>query len=393
MNSIIEVKNLTKEYGFLKVLKGIDFEIKKGEIKCIIGPSGCGKTTFLRCLSLLENADEGKIIFDEKDVVLTDTDERKRSKARKKVGIVFQDFNLWPHKTVMENIVEPLTLIKGFSRQEAKKKALHFLKKVGMDDCAGVYPDFLSGGQKQRVAIARTLAMEPEIILFDEITSALDPELIGGILKLIKRLAYEGQTMILVTHHIDFASEIADEILFMADGRIVEKGSPDDILRHPEKKRTKEFLNSLKMHSQEINVYEGVENFRAFNIGFMKRIKPGKEYLVLGAAKEDWWECMGEAQYEWNKLRAKKNIKVKMILYEFVKSEEKMLKDMPDLTEYRVISKKTEVPSNVNIYDDTILMLVFGENPTVIEVKNEKLVRSYLNYFNILWEEGKEVKI
>jgi ABC-type polar amino acid transport system ATPase subunit len=394
MKLIIEVANLKKSYGSLKVLNGISFGIKKGEIKCIIGPSGSGKTTLLRCLSLLENFDEGKIIYHGNNKITSLSQENEKAVARKRIGIVFQDFNLWPHKSVVENVVEPLILVGGLNKHEATEKALEMLKKVGLEDKKDDHPDFLSGGQKQRVAIARTLAMNPEIILFDEITSSLDPELVSGILKLLKRLALEGQTMIIVTHHLEFASEVADDILFMDEGIVIEESPPEKIFRNPKDHKTKNFLKTLRRYFQEINIYEGTEDFRAFNIGFMRKIKPGGEYYVLGAAKEDWWKCMGEAQHEWHRIRARKNIKLKMILYELVESEKRILEKMPKLTEYRLIPKNTEVPSNVNIYDDTILLLIFDKKrPTVIEIRNKDLVKGYLNYFNILWGQGKQIVV
>ena len=394
MNSILRIINLKKSYGQTKVLRGINFEISKGEIKCIIGPSGSGKTTLLRCLALLEDFDEGEIIYHNSDKIISSSEDREKVKIRKKIGIVFQDFNLWPHKSVLENIVDPLVLVKKMTKKEAAIKAVEMLKKVDLSDKLDAFPDFLSGGQRQRVAIARTLAMNPEIIICDEITSSLDPELISGILKLLKRLAVEErQTMIIVTHHLEFASEIADEILFMDEGIIIENGTPDKIFRSPTNLKTKNFLKTLKKHSQEINVYEGLENFRAFNIGFMKKIKSSGDYLVLGAAKEDWWHTMGDTQHEWHKIRKNKQIKLKMILYELVESEKRNLEMMPELTEYRLIPQDVEVPANVNIYDDTILILIFGKKPTVIEIKNEKLAKSYFNYFNILWKQGSPINL
>lgn len=393
MKPIIEISNLRKKYKSLPVLNGVSFEIGKGEIKCVIGPSGSGKTTLLRCLALLENFDGGKIIYHGNAEIVPSSQEHEKTKARKNIGIVFQDFNLWPHKSVFENIIEPLMLVKKIPKHEAEKKALAMLRKVDLGDKKDAYPDFLSGGQKQRAAIARTLAMEPEIILFDEITSSLDPELVSGILKLLKRLAFEGQTMILVTHHVEFANEIADDIIFMDNGKIVEEGSPNKLIHETKNKKIRDFLSDLKSHSQEINVYEGAENFKAFNIGFMKRIKPGGEYLVLGAAKEDWWKHMAGAHEEWSRIRKEKRIKLKMTLYELVESERKNLLEDPEFTEYRIFDVKTEVPSNVNIYGDTVLLLIFDKEPTIIEIRNKKVVKGYTNYFNILWEHGEKVVI
>lgn len=245
MTAILHVKSLRKAYGETPVLSDVGLTLHKGEIACLIGPSGGGKTTLLRCLGLLEDIDDGKIVFPGHSTILPASDEQERKIMRPKIGTVFQDFHLWPHKTVLENIIEPLTLVKRLSLQEAERKAFSLLEKVGLRDKALSYPDFLSGGQKQRAAIARTLAMEPEILLLDEITSSLDPELVSSMFSLIKQLAREGQTMLLVTHHMDFAAEIADRMLFMDKGKIVEEGKPDEVIRNPKSKRLKEFLRSV----------------------------------------------------------------------------------------------------------------------------------------------------
>ena len=390
MKTILRVKGLKKSYGDVKVLAGVDLELNKGEIKCIIGGSGSGKTTILRCLGLLDDFDEGEIIFED-DKVTSESKENDKKKIRDKQGVEFQDFNLWPHKTVLENIMEPLLLIKKVSKKEAKEKGLSMLKKVGLKEKADVYPDFLSGGQRQRAAIARTLAMKPSILFLDEITSALDPELVGGILKLIKRLAREGQTMLLVTHHVRFASEIADTILFIDKGRIIEEGSPRSIIYGAKEVRTREFLKTLTTHDQEINVYEGYEDFKAFLIGLLKRVKPGTIGYVLGAAGDRWYDCIGDAIDEYEKIRNEKNIKWKMVIYKLSAKERKTLDKLKDMTEYRLIPKELNVPGNINIWGDTILLQTFGDPPTIIEIKNKALAQTYLNYFRLLWERGKEV--
>jgi ABC-type polar amino acid transport system ATPase subunit len=239
---VIKVVNLHKYFGELEVLKGVNNEIKKGEVVCIIGPSGSGKSTFLRCLNLLEEPTKGEIYVDGVSLV-----ERRKdvNKMRQKMGMVFQQFNLFPHKTVMQNITMAPIKLKGLSEEQAKGKAIELLRKVGMPDKEDVYPNRLSGGQKQRVAIARALAMDPEIMLFDEPTSALDPEMVGEVLNVMKDLAQEGMTMVVVTHEMGFAREVADRILFMDEGIIYEEGTPEDIFKNPQKTRTKAFLSKV----------------------------------------------------------------------------------------------------------------------------------------------------
>jgi glutamine transport system ATP-binding protein len=239
---MIEVKALKKVFKELEVLKGIDFTVKQGEVVCLIGPSGSGKSTVLRCINRLEDIDGGTVLVDGQDVTHNKLDVNH---LREKLGMVFQSFNLFPHLTVLKNITLALVELRKLSKEDADKRAFELLEKVGLKEKAEVYPDKLSGGQKQRVAIARALAMEPEIMLFDEPTSALDPEMVGEVLQVMKDLASEGMTMIVVTHEMGFAREVANRVLFMADGYIVEEGKPEDIFSNPKNERTKDFLNKV----------------------------------------------------------------------------------------------------------------------------------------------------
>lgn len=239
---MIHVKNLKKSYGKNNVLNGINQHIKKGEVVVIIGPSGSGKSTFLRCLNLLEEPTSGEIIFEGKNI----TDKKNDiNKTREKMGMVFQHFNLFPHKTVLENITLAPIKVKGLSVEEANKKALELLKLIGLSDKKDAYPASLSGGQKQRIAIARSLAMEPDVLLFDEPTSALDPEMVGEVLNVMKDLAKKGMTMVVVTHEIGFAREVGDRILFIDGGKILEEGTPEEVLNNPKNDRTKDFLSKV----------------------------------------------------------------------------------------------------------------------------------------------------
>lgn len=242
---IIQVKDLHKYYGNLEVLKGIDCNIQEGEVVCVIGPSGSGKSTFLRCLNALEEITSGHVIVNGKDLTDPKVD---INQVRTEVGMVFQRFNLFPHKTVVENVMlAPIKVLKK-QENETREKALSLLAKVGLKDKADVYPEKLSGGQMQRVAIARALAMNPKIILFDEPTSALDPELVGEVLSVMKDLAREGMTMVVVTHEMGFAREVADRVIFMDKGVIQEEGRPAEIFSNPRNERTKEFLGKILSH-------------------------------------------------------------------------------------------------------------------------------------------------
>lgn len=241
---MIKINQLNKSFGDLHVLKNIDMTVFESDVVCLIGSSGSGKSTLLRCLNFLERKDSGSITIGGKEV---DPKNDNLNNIREKVGMVFQHFNLFPHKTVLENIIEAPVMVKGIDKKEAISKAKQLLEKVGLEDKANVYPNKLSGGQKQRVAIARALAMEPDIMLFDEPTSALDPELVGEVLTTMKELAQEGMTMVVVTHEMGFAREVADWIVYMHDGEIIERGDPDQFFNHPKEERTKEFLKTTML--------------------------------------------------------------------------------------------------------------------------------------------------
>ena len=242
MASKITVKNLKKNFGRLEVLKDINLEIEEGEVVCLIGPSGCGKSTFLRCLNRLEDITDGLVMVDGH---LMSDKKIDLNKIRENIGMVFQHFNLFPHLTVLENITIAPVELKKMTKAQAREKAMELLNKVGLAEKAEVYPAQLSGGQKQRVAIARALAMGPDIMLFDEPTSALDPEMVGEVLEVMKQLAADGMTMVVVTHEMGFAREVADRVVFMDGGYIVEEGTPEEVFGHPKEERTISFLNKV----------------------------------------------------------------------------------------------------------------------------------------------------
>ncbi len=245
---MISIKNLHKSFGDLEVLKGVDLEVERGKVIVIIGPSGSGKTTFLRCMNLLEVPTNGSV---EIDGHLIDFNQKKISKKsivsfRSLTGMVFQNYNLFPHKTALENVMEGPIIVQGIPKQQAKDKSIQLLKKVGLGDKIDFYPSQLSGGQQQRVGIARAMGIEPKVMLFDEPTSALDPELVGDVLQAMKDLAQEGMTMVVVTHEMRFAKEVADEVIFIDQGVIVEKGSPSEIFNNPKEERTRRFLDKIQ---------------------------------------------------------------------------------------------------------------------------------------------------
>ena len=243
--ALLEVKDLRKSFDELEVLKGISFSMERGETLSVIGPSGGGKTTLLRCINFLERADQGEMEFDEFHLQLAEATTKEITKIRKKTAFVFQNYNLFQNKTALENVTVGLTVGRGMSSIQAEAIGMKALMKVGLADRANFYPAQLSGGQQQRVGIARAIAVEPDVILFDEPTSALDPELVGEVLAVIKQLAKEGKTMVLVTHEMKFAAEVATHVVFMADGNIVEEGSPETMFVCPKQERTKTFLRRI----------------------------------------------------------------------------------------------------------------------------------------------------
>ena len=240
--TIIRVTGLEKVFGDNAVLKGIDAEINKGDVVCVIGPSGSGKSTFLRCLNMLETPTAGSIIFENADLT---SDKVDLNLHRQKMGMVFQQFNLFPHMTILENLTCAPVLLKKMAKEQAKVKAMDLLGRVGLADRADSYPNQLSGGQKQRVAIVRALCMEPEVMLFDEPTSALDPEMVGEVLEVMKRLADQGMTMVVVTHEMGFAREVSNRVMFLDDGLIAEEGTPEQIFGNPQGERLKTFLSKV----------------------------------------------------------------------------------------------------------------------------------------------------
>lgn len=240
--TLIKVEDLHKIFGELHALNGISEEIKKGEVVVVVGPSGSGKSTFLRSLNLLEEPDRGHVYFEGVDITDKKVDINKH---RQKMGMVFQHFNLFPHKTILDNITMAPVKLLGKSKEEAEKRAMELLELVGLESKAKAYPSQLSGGQKQRIAIVRSLAMDPEVMLFDEPTSALDPEMVGEVLELMKKLAQEGMTMVVVTHEMGFAKEVATRVIFVDEGEIKEQGSPKEFFEHPKDPRLKEFLSKI----------------------------------------------------------------------------------------------------------------------------------------------------
>ncbi|MEI6498923.1 MAG: amino acid ABC transporter ATP-binding protein [bacterium] len=397
MNVILEIKNLSKTFSGNKTqvaLSDVSFSLNQGEVVCLVGPSGSGKSTLLRCLAGLEEADSGEIILLGQHS-LTAYDSAASEAIRENVSFVFQDFNLWPHKTVMENIIFAPVMRKKMSKHRAILEASKLLKRFDLYDKKDIYPDFLSGGQKQRVSIIRALAMKPKLLLLDEITSALDPELISSVLNLIKVLAKEGQSMVIVTHHLKFATEIADKIIFLEGGKLVQEASARDFIYAQKNDRITDFLQTFSLNKQEINVYEGYDQFQAYQLGTLNRFKKGTSKYVVGSSGDRWYDAMGDFYEVYEKERIKKGITWKMIMYNESPLDHDLRSRFPELNEYRLLPKNMENPANYYVIEDVVVIQIFGkigEEPAVIEIKNKNVAKSYMNYFNLLWEQSTTIK-
>lgn len=380
MSPIITVRNLSKTFMDGKqrrALSGVSFELHEGEVICLVGPSGSGKSTLLRCLAGLETANAGSI------------------DSTGNASFVFQDYNLWPHKTVLENIVFAPVKKKLLTQKQAERAATDLLKRFDLYDSKDAYPDFLSGGQKQRVAIIRALALKPNVLLLDEITSALDPELIASVLNLIKVLAKEGQSMVLATHHLKFASEIADKIIFLENGKIVQQASARDFIYAQKNSRITDFIRTLSLNKQEINVYEGVEQFQAFQLGILKRFKRGSAECVVGSSGDRWFETMGDRYEQYERERIKRGISWRMITYDESPLDRDLRLRHPKYNQYRLLPKNVENPANYFVIDDVVVIQIFGkpgDEPALIEIKNPNVAKSYQNYFDLLWEQSTVIK-
>ena len=392
----IEVRGISKKFVDDQKRAGIFdiyFSVKKGEVVCLVGPSGSGKSTILRCLSGLERIDKGEIIMGDKKSVAVGGKDKMIEKG--KATLVAQDFNLWPHKTVLENIILAPVTLKLKSSKEAKEEGVKLLKKFGLDEKKDSYPDFLSGGQKQRVAIIRALVMNPTVLLLDEITSALDPELIRSILNLIKILAKDGQAMVIATHHLKFATEVADKIIFLEKGKIIQESEPRNFIYAQKNKRIDDFIKNLSLSKQEVNVYEGYDQFQAFQLGTLKRFKKGSSKCVVGSSGDIWFECMGPYYEQYEKERIKAKISWKMLMYDESPLDRDLRLRYPALNEYRLIPENYENPANYYVIEDVVVIQIFGEKgdePVIIEIKNPYVAKSYKNYFNLLWNKGTVLK-
>lgn len=390
MSEILKITWLSKKIDWKIILEKINLSIKQWEIISFIWPSWWWKTSIIRAIWWLESFDEWEIKICDK-IIFANSEHEKAKEARNYIWIVFQEYNIWSHMTVLENVMKPLILTKNMSEEKAKEVAILWLKKVKLENKINAYPKSLSWWQKQRVAIARALAINPKILLFDEITSALDPELTHWILNLIKILAKDWVTMLIITHHMEFARQVSDKIIFVDEWRLIEETNPYEFFENSQNWRIKQFLASMNSKIKDINIYEWIEEFQSFWLWKLNMLPIWTTWYVLWAVWNKWFEIMWEYYEKHEQIMIQKKMKWKMIWYDFTIKEQRAKNNMKDLFEMKIISKETKPLANFNIWWDILVIQIFDHIPKIIEIKNKSLVESYMNYFELMWEIWKVV--
>lgn len=367
---MIQLTNVTKIHDKLgSGIQEVSLDLKKGSVTCILGPSGSGKSTILRTIAGIESIDSGDIAIEKNT----------------NVGFVSQDFALWPHCTVYQNIILAPSIQKN---KNCQKEAEELLTKFDLIQYRDKYPTQLSGGQKQRVALLRSLLVQPDVLLLDEITSALDPNLAKSVLDLIRSLAKEGRTMVIATHHLSFAMAVSDDIAFIEKGKVITHEPATEFFTSPKTPSIASFLEELAKKDDSIQVFKGKEQYQAFHMNVIRTLPKGSTIHVAGSVGDRWHELLGDLYPIYEKTRIEKNIKWKMVSYEKGANDKRLEKLWPKLTNIRVLPAAKVNPANYNVYHDTVVTQVFDDEPTIIEIKNKEVATSYLHFFNELWEGG-----
>ncbi len=369
--SILNIKQATKNFSEgkkLRGIKGVSFEVQAGEIVCVLGSSGSGKSTLLRALAGIEKLDKGSLLLN-KDAL---------------ASYVSQEYTLWPHLTVLQNLTLA-PVISGQSKKLMNEEAIHLLERFDLTAYANNYPAELSGGQRQRVALLRAVMMKPKILLLDEITSALDPELTKGVLDLIRALAKDGYTMIIVTHHMSFAMSVADRILFLKDGAVIQDSKSDQFFTNQKDPEIKSFIMDIAKRDDSVEVFKGIEQFQAYHLGLMKRLPEKSIIYICGGAGDAWYKPMEEFYPLYEKLRYKKKIKWKSLTYSQSKEDKRLLKEQSELNEYKEMPRNIQNPANYNVFGDTVITQIFEDEPTIIQIKNQNTADAYMRFFEELW--------
>jgi polar amino acid transport system ATP-binding protein len=373
--NLITAEGISRSFSETNARGIFDFSlsVEKGEIVCILGPSGSGKSTLLRVLAGLEKTDGGTLSV--------------AAEARSPGEMVYvpQDYTLWPHLTVLENLVLAPREVRGLPEREVKDEAESLLARFGLEHYGSTYPNELSGGQKQRVALIRALMMRPAVLLLDEVTSALDPELTKSVLDMIRALAKDGYTMIVVTHHISLALAIADRIVFLDEGKVKQDTKAVSFFHGQTDSRILSFIQDIAKRDHAVEIFEGEEQFQAYHMGLLKRLPEGAVIHVAGAVGDRWFEPMGAFAQAYTALRIEKNIVWKMAMYEFGTKDRELIEQHPKLNDFRLLPRTLSNPANYNVMGDTVIIQIFGENPAIMEIQDASVAEAYLTFFEEMW--------
>lgn len=370
---MLNIKNVTKQFPSPTEFRGINdisFNLNQGEVVCVLGQSGSGKSTLLRVLAGIESADSGTVTKKENTLAT----------------YVSQEYTLWPHLTVLENLTLAPSLNDG-QNDTIRLEALELLHRFDLSNYAASYPSELSGGQRQRVALLRAVMVKPKILLLDEITSALDPELTKSVLDLIRALAKDGYVMIIVTHHMSFAMSVADRILFMKNGKLIKNESALKFFSSQKDPEIRSFILDIAQRDDSIEVFKGVEQFQAYHLRLMKNLPEHSTIYVAGAVADAWYDPMGEFYPAYEKLRIKKGIVWKMVTYAQGDTDKRLVKEHPELNLFKQMPRSIQNPANYNVFGDTVITQIFDKDePTIIQVKNKQIAEAYLRFFEELWQ-------
>ncbi len=373
---MLKAQNITKKYPSDDEFRGINnitVTVNRGEVICVLGASGSGKSTLLRALAGLEIMDSGLI----------------RLEDGKLASYVPQDYTLWPHLTVLENLILAPNLNLKESKSSILERAKFLLNRFELNDFADNYPSHLSGGQRQRIALLRAVMMKPEVLLLDEITSALDPELTKGVLDLIRALAKDGYAMVIVTHHMSFAMSVADRILFLKNGELIQDEKTATFFTAQTNREIKSFILDIAKRDELIEVFKGTEQFQAYHMGLMKRLPDNSIIYVAGGVGDAWYSLMGEFYKFYEKIRIKRHIVWKIVSYTQSKIDKRLVKDYPKLNQFRNMPRNIQNPANYNVFGDTVITQIFQDEPTIIQIRNQHIADAYLRFFEELWDASK----
>jgi len=373
---MLKMTQATKKYSDDKDFRGISdisFSVPQGQIICVLGKSGSGKSTLLRTLAGLETLDTGEFII-EKNIL---------------VSYVSQDYTLWPHLTVLENLILAPKLASKNREEAIGKEAKLLLERFGLSEYTNSYPAELSGGQRQRVALLRAVMVKPKILLLDEITSALDPELTKSVLDLIRALAKDGYTMIIVTHHMSFAMSISDRIIFLKNGSILQDQKMTQFFTAQSDLEVKSFILDIAKRDESIEVFKGLEQFQAYHLGLIKRLPENSTIYVAGAVGDAWFSPMGEFYKHYEDIRIKKHITWKMVTYDQGEIDRRLAREFPEFNQFRKMPRSMQNPANYNVFGDTVITQIFEQEPTIIQIKNQSIADAYMRFFEELWNAAK----